>query len=196
MKEIRICSLYLTIFFGLVTTSSCQTKVENTVIKVSKKDRLFKQWVKDTTAIIKKHPDIISNGLVKSQIVVAEDSLLFSDFKTYEFDSKSIIKNDEISNVISLLREYKELPRDNYKLSFVVGKNYYPSMFDDFKYDFTYELKNISLKTFHTNTEYSCIRGRLSGKKVFKVKNLDKSTIYNLYDFVWEGDKLIKRLLK
>jgi len=193
MGVVRIFLNYLIIIFGLFTTASCQSKVKSTAIVMPKQDKLFKQWIRDTTAVMNKHLNVISNGLIKSQIVIAPDSLLFSDFKTYEFDSKNMIKNDEISNVVSLLREYDELPSKNYKLSFMVEKNYSPSMSEGSKYDFDSELKNILVKTSQSNTEYSYIKGRISGKKVFKANVKNKN--YNLYDFVWEGDKLIKRRL-
>lgn len=193
MKNIGTCLSYLVLVFGYLTTASCQAKVESTAVIIPEQDKLFKQWVKDTTTKIKKNPDLMLNGLVKSQIVVDADSLLLSDFKTFEFDSKNKIECKEISNVISLLKEYDELPKDNYHLSFVVEKSFSSSMANGLRYDFDSELKNVIVKTFRTNTEYKYIRGRLSGKKVFKSDIKDEN--YDLYDFVWEGDKLIKRKL-
>lgn len=193
MKNIRTCLSYLILVFGYLTTASCQSKIESTAVILPEQDKLFKQWVKDTTAMIKMNPDSMLNGLVKSQVVVGADSLLLSDFKTFEFDSKNKIECKEISNVISLLKEYDELPKDNYKLSFVAEKSFSSSMANGRKYDFDSELKNVIVKTFHTNTEYKYIRGRLSGKKVFKSDIKDGS--YDQYDFVWDENKLIKRKL-
>ncbi len=195
MKNTRTCLSYFVLLFGYVTTGSCQSTVKSTAIVMPVQDKLFKQWVKDTTAMIKLNPDVMENGLVKFQIVLEADSLLLSIFKTYEFDSKNKIVNYEISNVISLLREYAELPKGNYKLSFVTEKSFYSSTIKELKYDFDSNLNKIIVKTSHTNTEYKYIRGRLSGKKVLKLDTKVENRNYDLYDFVWIGDKLTKRKL-
>jgi hypothetical protein len=193
MKNIGICLSYVTLVFGL-TTAGCQSKVEGEAVVAAEQDKIFKRWVKDTTAMIKMRPDLLINGLVTSQIIL-DDSLLFTNLKTYAFDSENKIESDDIANVVSLLREYNELPKNTYTLSFVAEKSFSPSMANGLKYDFNSELKNILVKHSHTYTEYKYIRGRLSGKKVFKGEiNYEKKS-YDLYDFIGEGDKIIKRKL-
>ncbi|HWW40025.1 hypothetical protein [Pedobacter sp.] len=175
--------------------ASCHSKKTNTAINIPKQEQVFKEWLRDTLATIKVNPDKITDGLVKSQFVVADDSLLVSELKDYEFHSKRRSSNKEISNVISLLKEYDEIPKGNFELSFTTKKSYEPSVIADFKYDFVAEMEDIVIQTTQTRTEYNYIRGRLSDKKV---QSLLKSADQNdgLYDFIWEHSKLTKRKVK
>lgn len=196
MKNITIFLGYLILVFGYLTTASCQSKIKSTAVVIPHQDSLFKQWVKDTTDIIKKKPDKMIDGLVKSQFRVGEDSLSITEQKVYEFDSRYNSNSKEISNVLFLLKEYNEIPRGNYKLSFVSEKFFSSPIITGIKYDLSSELKDILIKTSQEKIEYKYIRGRLSGKKVFKINSSIKNQNYDLYDFDWNKNNLIKRKVK
>lgn len=190
--RLRAAHLNLVLIFCCFVIAGCQSQEKTAAIAFPEQDEIFKIWLRDTLDVIKKHPDRIGGGLVKSEVKVAEDSLLFDEIKTYEFNAGTETGNKEILNVIALLKDYDEVPKVDYQLSFVVQTSFSPSMVPQLKSDYLFELQNIIVRTVETISEYDYIRGRLSGKKVSPGRK-DSNQKEGTYDFLWQGRKLVKR---
>ncbi|NQX38627.1 hypothetical protein SAMN05421820_101658 [Pedobacter steynii] len=188
--RLRAIPLNLVLIFCCLIIAGCQSKP--TTLTFPEQDEIFKIWLRDTLDVIKKQPDKIGEGLVKSEFKTGEDSLLFDEIKTYEFSAIEGTENNQILNVIALLKKYDEVPRVDYQLSFVVRKSFSPSMVPKLKSEYLFEIQDIIVRTAESTSEYGYIRGRLSGKELSSSKN-DSNQTDGTYDFPWQGHKLVKR---
>jgi hypothetical protein len=189
-SRFKATPINLVLIFCCLIIAGCQSKP--TTLTFPEQDEIFKIWLRDTLDVIKTRPDKIGEGLVKSEFKIGEDSLLFDEIKTYEFSAIEGTENNQILNVIALLKEYDEVPRVDYQLSFVVRKSFSPSMVLQLKSECLFEIQNIIVRTAESTSEYGYIRGRLSGKELSSAKN-DSNQIDGTYDFLWQGHKLVKR---
>lgn len=188
--RLRATPINLVLIFCWLIIAGCQSKP--TTLTFPEQDEIFKIWLRDTLDVIKKQPDKIGDGLVKSEVKIGEDSLLFDEIKTYEFNTETGTANKEILNVIALLKKYDEVPRVNYQLSFLVHTSFSPSMVPQLKSECLFEIQDIIVRTAESTSEYGYIRGRLSGKELNSAKN-DSNQKDGTYDFLWQGHKLVKR---
>jgi len=101
----KVTSLNLILIFCCLTIAGCQSK--STTLTFPEQDEIFKIWLRDTLDVIKKQPDKIGEGLVKSEVKIGEDSLLFDEIKTYEFSAIEGTENNQILNVIALLKKIR-----------------------------------------------------------------------------------------
>lgn len=152
----------------------------------------FKDWLKDTLIHLyswQKQSDI---DITKKEIELGKDSLSLttSTYYSTQISDKKKLKG-EILNMIDLLKEYDELPRNHFQLSFQYQMFYYPSSVEQLRYDFVYEIKNIQIVEDSSKSKFKFIRGRLGGKEVEKKNRHGKKEIVKT-DFIWKDDKLIK----
>lgn len=189
------CMIYFLLFFVGVLGAKCQSgEKKKDLIPLNQQDRIFKKWLVDTLTILNKEPSKLNEKLTSSKIIVADDSLSFNIIKAYEFSSMEGTKGPVVTNILSLLKDYDELPRVNYFLSFNTEELFYTSTSPNLKYDFVSEIKGIKIRTAESNIDYKYIRGRLSGKRIqSNSKAHNKKAI--LYDFDWNGGKLLKKKL-
>ncbi len=187
------CVVYiLLLFVGAISTKCRFGEKKKDVISLNQNEVVFKKWLVDTLITLNKEPSKLSEELTNSKQIVADDSLSFSIIKTYKFFSNERVKEPVVTNVLSLLKEYDELPTVNYSLSFSTEELFYTSTVSNLKYYFISEIKGIKIRTAEANIEYKYIRGRLSGKRIQTNSNpLNKTVV--IYDFDWNGNKLLKR---
>lgn len=156
--------------------------------EVSTSDSSFKQWAIDT---IRKLSAIhYDSSLKKIRFQLSEDSLILVISENYQFVYNQFGKLDRnCRNLISLLKEYEELPAVNSDCSFSIKTTFYPSVSKEWRYEYVNEWDNITIKELKKTYKYGYIRGRLHDKKV--LSNNPKDSAY--YEFLWEGNKLIKK---
>ena len=145
---------------------------------------IFKSWLQDTLNILKR--DSSFNKIIE----IAEDTLSLKIINKNEvlFTKSSINSQDkEVKNVYELLREYDEIPKNDFQLNFSSYYFYYPST-NHLKYDYTFELKDIEILTNKNKTKYDYIRGNLSRKEVTNLSNKNVES----YNFIWNNDSLVK----
>lgn len=158
--------------------------------KLSLEEIKFKEWLKDTLVVFAGAAvNKIPNGTMTYK--VRNDSLQFDVYTKYQFtyDRDYKQKDDEIGGMISLLKEYKEMPGLNSKISFTVHFSYYPSSIEQLRAAFVEEVEDILVDKDDELIEYGYIRGRL-GDKVIKDKKTGAEKGY--YKFIWHSDSLIK----
>ncbi|MEO8147740.1 MAG: hypothetical protein ABI723_08900 [Bacteroidia bacterium] len=155
-------------------------------------ERVFKTWLRDTLPYLYNWQRQEQENIVNKEITLGKDSLTL---ETNTFYEASINHNEklsgQISNVIYLLKDYNELPLNDFKLSFVDYMFYWPSSVEEMKYDYIFELKNIQVLEGDSRIEYTYIRGRLSNKVLFKKGQSGKQEVIKT-DFIWKGDSLMK----
>ncbi|HLP04616.1 MAG TPA: hypothetical protein VK152_04225 [Paludibacter sp.] len=78
----------------------------------------------------------------------------------------NLIKDTSISKILSILKEYKEIPTKDFILSFRNVVSYYPSEIPNHRYGFVEDVKDIKIEFFNERKtiNYEYIRGRLSSK--------------------------------
>jgi hypothetical protein len=180
MKRIFIIIIALDILLG------CKPNKTNGVQSIYKTN-VFKSWVSDTISFLKK-----SNANKNYDIILSPDSLSLEILRNYKIKNEEIGSNKikDIQNVVLLLKEYDEIPKTNYSLSFASKYFYFPSTTSNLKYEYLFELREITTKAENETTTFNYIRGRLSGKKVV----LSNGSIKK-YEFNWEGTELKKVLI-
>lgn len=194
MKSVKIPLIFCGLIFGFLISVSCQSnlhELDSKIIMENKQDSIFKRWVGDTMEVIKKMPDKIGDGLIDVRFVIAGDSLSLDEVKTYGYKSYNKVPNRMILNVIALLKEYDELPPNDYELSFITSTYFFSSAVPTFPYGYLFEFKDVTVVYDGRRINYGYIRGRLSNKTVSWNDTLaNKSKV--IYDFIWKDHKLIK----
>jgi hypothetical protein len=186
--------IYQTLLVSATCFSAhCQSEKSNSKIS-NVQDDVFKVWLKDTVATVQKSERQTEGSFKKIEFVVAPDSLFFELKKTYQFQSIQKVDKKEVSDILSLLKDYGELPTGSYSLSFITNQSFYPSSFKTLKYDFVNEIKKIKIIEGDVISEYKYIRGRLSGKKVTRKSASEIRAV--IYEFDWKNDKLVKRKIE
>lgn len=148
----------------------------------------FKTWLRDTSIVLSEWKTQQDLDVVEKGVEIGEDSLSLTIRVLYNSiigSTKS--SNVEVSNMIDLLNEYEENLENSSKLSFNYEGMYFPSSVEQLPYELSYEISNIQVKNKNSTTKYNFIRGRLSGKE----EELNGKIVKT--DFIWEGDKLIKK---
>lgn len=158
------------------------------VQKLSPTDSSFKKWAIDTIRIL--NATSYDTSLKKISYYFSEDSLTLIISDNYQFvythQPNKIDRN--CRNLLSLLKEYGELPPLYSNCSFSIKVSFYPSVVKERLYDYVYEWDNIEIKTKNESLKYGYIRGRLNGKKI--LINNPKDSAY--YEFIWKDNTLTK----
>lgn len=156
-------------------------------------DQLFKSWLNDTLSNFINWEKVENNNIVSKELVVSKDSLSLLT-NTYYFTN--ITRDTELSgkvlNMVDLLKEYDEFPKEDFKLSFLYKEFYYPTSIAQMRYDFIYEINDFQVITNETKSEFQYIRGRLISKKVESTYKKSPSV---KIEFIWQGDTIIKKTL-
>jgi hypothetical protein len=159
---------------------------------VMNSDQIFKNWLKDTLIYLYNWQKEKETNIVKKEIYISDDSLSIKTNSYYAtLINGSEQQTGEISKIIDLLKEYEELPLKSFKLSFVYYVFYQPSSVEQLRYDFVKEIKDLEIIEGDIKSNFSYIRGRLSGKEVTKNGSSGKQEIIKT-DFIWKGDTLVK----
>ncbi|MFL5763550.1 MAG: hypothetical protein ACJ77K_06365 [Bacteroidia bacterium] len=170
------------------------TDVKAESIAIKKKssfDLEFKSWLKDTLPDLAIWKDKSENGILKKLITVGNDSLSL----TVDIDYRSKVNsasNQEIKNMIDLLGEYQETPKSG-TISFHYQHYFYPASVEQLRHDYSYEIDSIEVASSEASKlRYGFIRGRLNRKEIVTISKDGKEQTKNI-DFIWEGDKLVKK---
>jgi hypothetical protein len=158
---------------------------------------VFKRWLRDTLAI-SHFGD--SNGVMKEKyciqtIQISWDSLVFNIADNYDLiinSGRAVRSNKDVEVVLSLLRDYDELPTKKFAVKFAINYEYVPSPVVDRIYDLSSYLSGLETRVIGDSTvsKYDYIRGRLSDKILSSMNPGSKA---HQTDFIWQGSKLIKR---
>ncbi len=195
--------LLLVIIF-LMILSSCSKQIEkrvkepeilidSTIVNGKEYDFVFKSWLKDTLITLSSWKSKLEDGIEKKNFSVESDSLTLT-IEVYYKSDVNIKSHIEISNMLDLLKEYGELPKKGF-ISFRYEHLYFPSSVVQLDYEYSYEISDILIElSQHERKKYNFIRGRINNKEVVASDENGNSKIER-YDFIWEGDKLIKKKL-
>lgn len=195
----KLSLLAWVVLVGFINCNSTQIKTIklNNFNSQETHEKAFKSWIKDSLSII--NINLIKDkkeiaGFVTFEINLGADSLSLEVITKFELDINVnlVTKKDDVSNVLALLKEYYELPEGKFKLSFLTSNYYYPSSAKDLIYDNLFELKNLEVFEYATETTnfYSYIRGRINDKKV--ITKVGDKEVVKFYNFIWSGDSVIK----
>jgi len=167
-----------------------EIKDETLPFKETDSNKLFKSWLADTLKYLSFPEKERAKDMENKHIIIGEDSLSLTINSYYrtEISEKNKVSG-EVSNIVNLLKEYEELPSETFTLSFLFESYYYPSSSEEMKYDFVNEIKDIQvLEKDSKLKKYGFIRGRFTNKEVISKTGESVKT-----EFIWEGEKLIKR---
>src|ERR1700678_3918224 len=134
---------------------------------------VFKKWLRDTMALSHFGE---SNGVIKEknyikQIQISQDSLVFIIADNYDLiinSGRAIRSNEDVEIVLSLLKDYDELPTRKFAIKFAINYEYSPTPVVDRIYDLSSYLSGLETRIIGDGTvsKYDYIRGRLSDKIV------------------------------
>ena len=197
--------------------SSMQNKDSLVVQQIEKNDTAintlkFKRWVIDTLRFINKEDslspvfyekrsdeqNVVGHKKVKYLNTADTSVFQINEYYSLEAFGKQFYSDENVNNVLLLLKEYDEIPNKKFKLKFNVKIEYTPSPVKGLSRDFIYEIEDLEVDGENENvkTSFGYIRGRLSGKKVVK-KNIDGTKQETQFDFIWESNnKLIKKEIR
>lgn len=160
----------------------------------------FKSWLNDTLSVLntaKTTEKDKSMGLQAVLVSVETDSASVNITKKF-FLKVTPNSNGKyakyINSIIALLKEYKEYPKTSFTLKMETSDFYYSSISSGRVYEYVLEIPIITVETLNSITEYKYIRGRLSGKKT-KVRSTYHSETTTKIEFIWNGKKLIKKIV-
>jgi hypothetical protein len=181
MKTKRInVSTFIFLFVLLSLFFSCNARLK-TSSNIEKPNERFKYWLKDTLNSIKKNKQLVD-------YFIAPDSLSFTIKKVFKITHADKINNDSVVSVmLELLKEYDEIPNEDYNISFEYEEFYYPSEISKLKYEMIYEIKNFVVFENNCTHEYTYNRGSLIGK----IKQCGKYS-KERFEFRYTDDKLTK----
>ena len=161
-KTVFICFVF-PILFG------CQNnKDAKDITSKNLNELIFKKWLKDTIDILKKE----NHSKYKKEIRISLDSLSMDIEKRFDekIDPKNIlkIKNKELSYVLDLLDRNHDLPKDQFRLKFVISSYYSVSMVNQLKYEYDSEIKSLQIIKGNQIEKYKFLKGNLIEKKIAK----------------------------
>lgn len=169
--------------------SDLQKTSPDTIEKVTKQME-FKSWLRDTLLTLKSGKTIFNE-----KYTINYDSLSLTLNLNYDFIAKmgKSYSDKHINALISLLKDYDEYPKHEFRLIFMACYFYYPSSARFLKRDIDYELKDIHVIDLDkkTNSNYSYIHGRFSGKVISTQVQKDSVNLVR-YEFIWDGNILKK----
>ncbi|UPT65899.1 MAG: hypothetical protein M0D57_15495 [Sphingobacteriales bacterium JAD_PAG50586_3] len=160
----------------------------------------FRAWVNDTLKQINKGNNPTEDeAFLSMDIIQSPDSMELVIRKLYKVDIPSNSYSPKAKEIISLLKEYDEMPANGNTIIFYDVHEYHRSMIPELKreaysyYDnirvfATRKGNKINPNQQKNRTEYSYLRGRLSGKKEY-VDNREVAS----YSFIRQNNILIKR---
>lgn len=211
-KKRIVVSILISSLCCIIISCNAREKVNNdrcsikghllTDTSILKKQVIFKLWLIDTLA--KLDTSVLTQrkleGIVANDIAMMPDSLGLSINLYYDLivgSNKNTKEESYPEKLLSLLNEYNEYPKPDSKLKFTVNLFYTPSPVIGLARDLLVELNNIEVVDLNDKvvSKYTFIRGRLSDKTVTTV---DKKgiTMKDYINFIWEGNKLVKRKLQ
>jgi hypothetical protein len=178
---------------GNITDSSVP-KSNITILQIDF-DRQFKNWLNDTLPILTKWKNKNDCSVIRKEVLIDKDSLTLEINIEYQaIFGATNCKSPKVLDIISLLMEYKEPLIKGDKLIFLCNMFYSPSTVEQSRYAYIYEVKNLKVVSIASESQYEYIRGRLSGKRT-SVKNSDKTETITQVEFIWHGNKLIKKVV-
>ncbi|SHM36535.1 hypothetical protein [Flavobacterium saccharophilum] len=87
-----------------------------------------------------------------------------------KIDPKNVlkIKNKELGYVMDLLDRNHDLPKDQFRLKFVISSYYSVSMVNQLKYEYDSEIKSLHVIKGNHIEKYKFLKGNLIEKKIVK----------------------------
>ena len=161
-KTVLICFVF-PILFG------CQNnKDAKNITSKNLNELIFKKWLKDTICILKKE----NHSRYNKEIRISSDSLSMDIEKRFDekIDPKNVlkIKNKELGYVMDLLDRNHDLPKDQFRLKFVISSYYSVSMVNQLKYEYDSEIKSLHVIKGNQIEKYKFLKGNLIEKKIVK----------------------------
>ena len=155
--------------------SSCAQNISDT------SDSTFLRWKADTLKLIKSQPHQNTDRLIRyyhndSSVIftelhlIDEEEYFLEEINYYKCKIKvaniKTIKDNSISRVLDLLKDYKEMPNKDFVLSFKNVISYYASEIPNRKYSFVEDIKDITVEVKNENKilKYEYNKGSLSSK--------------------------------
>lgn len=162
-------------------------------------DSKFKQWLNDTLSNIEKVGQVEKYKDANESVIVevGKDSSFLDITKIYNVNVTPDTKETYakyVASVLELLKEYEEYPSVEFVILVKVNYYFYPSEASSRRYDYVFEIPIIQVDLSDTMIQYQYIRGRLSGKLEI-MKGSNQSNITKKVDFIWQGNKLIKKVI-
>lgn len=197
--KLIVCTIILFSWFISCTTEEAKNNVSKTVGNLTAQQNIndpFKVWLRDTLLEFQSWRLKPENGITKKEVIVSDDSTALTTVTCYKVKIHDVTEQAGPTNgLITLLREYNELPVGIFSLRFKYELEFYPSTIVARKYDFVYDIKDIEVSQKQRIVKYSFIRGRLANKEECKLSSVGDTEIIKT-DFIWKGNKLIKKQLK
>jgi hypothetical protein len=134
----------------------------------------------------------LAGSIIKKELKLSKDSLSLQMNTTFllNFDNLSSLHPQE-KNIVDLLKEYDELPYNDYQISFENEMFFFPSSIERLSYEWVNEINQLKILKKDKISEYYLVRGRLSNK----VETIDNNGIKTIVqtEFIWNDGKLSKR---
>jgi hypothetical protein len=157
-----------------------------------KSDTKFKIWLNDTLVKLQIWEKELAGSIIKKELKLSKDSLSLQMNTTFllNFDNLSSLHPQE-KNIVDLLKEYDELPYNDYQISFENEMFFFPSSIERLSYEWVNEINQLKILKKDKISEYYLVRGRLSNK----VETIDNNGIKTIVqtEFIWNDGKLSKR---
>ena len=213
MKKHHILSILLIVAIFAACVNKQEKKEEKKEeIKVAKtnivaKDSMyikgenrFRMWLNDTLFYFHKWEHQKTKYVISKKVEVSNDSLnliRYTNYKTNidirDIKAKKVFPND-LECIIYLLKEYKEMPKCNFSLSFMVKMDYYPSVIDEFSFEYGERIEDIKVQYQNYIIYYTYNRGGLHGKSEIKTNNNGTKDTVDV-NYSWNDNKLNKIII-
>lgn len=152
-----------------------------------KSDSIFKLWLNDTLKTLNLKHDKKERYLKEHKIIVRDDSLNLQIIKSYFARiNPKLHYTGNVGCIIELLEEYNEKPKNNFTLKIIYVEDYYHSQVEQLRSEYQCSYDKIIVNVDGSISEYSYIRGRLSGKIFYSLK--DKERKQTGVDFIWDNN--------
>lgn len=163
MKTVKQLFIFSTVFLFLLSCKPNEEKIN--IKKQDKSSIVFKSWLKDTLTVLKNEK--VTD--YKREIKVSDDSLSMDIIKHYNTNispnKKNEIKSKELLYALDLLIRNKELPKEKFKIQFIIGLYYSVSMVEQLKYEFDSEVKEFIVIDKKQSIKYKFSKGNLIEKR-------------------------------
>lgn len=150
-------------------------------------DSIFKLWLIDTLKTLNSNYNKKERYLTEQKIIVRDDSLYLQIIKSYFARiSPKLHYTGNVGCIIELLEEYDEKPKNNFTVNIIYVENYYHSQVEQLRSGFHCSYDKILVNVDGLISAYGYIRGRLSGKIFYSLK--DKERKRTGVDFNWDNN--------
>lgn len=159
-RKIGFCSL---LFLILINCNYRQKKIAS---EDTKEEIVFKNWLKDTLSILKRE-NVISYTKAYS---LTKDSLSLNITRTFneKLNPKKIdtIKSKDLLYALGLLNRNNYIPKNEFKLHFVITSYYTVSMVPQLKYEVENEINAFDVINKNNIEKYNFIKGNFIDRKI------------------------------